>query len=77
MLGGGQRTSFPANDKGMASEAAGKRSEGCSRELCEAKMASGDRPSPCHFRLAARPGCLPTVFTAGGAAREPMASAKP
>eukprot|EP00966_Prymnesium_polylepis_P070046 1628598-Prymnesium_polylepis.1 len=39
-----QRTPFPANVKGMASEAlwgaaAGKRSEGCSRELSEAKIA--------------------------------------
>eukprot|EP00966_Prymnesium_polylepis_P089635 2075573-Prymnesium_polylepis.1 len=57
----------------MASEAlwgaaSGKLSEGCSRELCEAKIvwrptismlfnSDGDRPSPCYFQLAARPGC--------------------
>ena len=43
---------------------------------CARRKWHGDRPSPCHFRLAARPGCSPTAFIAGGAA-EPVTGGKP
>eukprot|EP00966_Prymnesium_polylepis_P152869 3531190-Prymnesium_polylepis.1 len=42
---------------------------------CARQTQLGDRRSPSYFRLAARPGCSPTAFTAGGAA-EPVAGAK-
>ena len=67
--------------RGLWGAGAGKHSEGCSRELCEAKMAwrwtiSMPFPSPCHFRLAARPGCSLTAFIAASAA-EPEAGGQP
>ena len=56
--------------RGLRGGAAGKRSEGCSRELCEVKR------SPCYFQLAARPGCSLTAFIAASAA-EPVAGGQP
>eukprot|EP00966_Prymnesium_polylepis_P114010 2635000-Prymnesium_polylepis.1 len=35
---------------------------------CARRKWHGDRPSPCHFQLAARPGCSPTAKNRGGAA---------
>ena len=76
MLGGGQRTPFPANGKPWPLEASGAlalvNTARVAAASCARRKWHGDGPSPCHFRLAARLGCSPSAFTSGGAA-EPVA----
>eukprot|EP00966_Prymnesium_polylepis_P308618 7132006-Prymnesium_polylepis.1 len=82
-VGGNQRTPFPANVRG--SEPWPPRASGAPRWFYAARDAAAscarrklrrDGPSPCYFRLAARPGCSPTAKNRGGAAK-PVADGQP
>ena len=75
-LGGGQRTPFPANGKPWPIQASGAlalvNTARVAAASCARRKWHGDGPSPCHFRLAARPGCSLTAFITASAA-EPVA----